>query len=507
MGLTRKKAGLIAVLITGANIIGKLLGFGKDVLISYHYGASPMTDAIFLAMSIPLLVLGVFTNSTDSAIIPQYSRISGSEGRETADNHFSNIFNSVAIVALVVSVLMFIVPGIFINIFAPGFNIEQRIYSVKFLRIFSSFGFLHVFYCFFSTYNTIYSKVVARAVLSFTTNLLVVMALLINPDPHMRMLSLAYLLGSILSAIIPVISAFKNGYKYKTKHLKLNNEMEKFINIFLPIMGVALLINMNMFVDKFLASSMGEGSISYINYASRLTSIFDSMIVVGLGVIILPILSQSRMNNDFAKFNKNATQVIKLLMIMLLPIMILCMLFSSQIIEVIYMRGAFGTDAVKIVSRVFLIYSPQILFLPMQATLAKIFHSIEDTKTPFYINIISVGTNIILSIVLSIPLGLEGIAIATSISVVLAVLIFIYKTRKLIGWDSSILDLKELLKIVICGIVALIIGRVSLNFVSGSLLEVLVGVGSGVLAYLISFIVLMKKDFLYLWSFFNKANE
>ena len=499
--ITKNKAFLIALLITASNIIGKVLGFVKDVLISYYYGASAITDSIFLAMSIPMLILGVFTSSTDSAVIPQYNRIANSEGKESADNNFSNILNSVLIIAFIISLLMLLFPNSFISIFAPGFNDIQKEYSIEFLRIFSLFGFMHIIYCFFSTYNTVYTRIIPRAILSFTTNLLVVISLLIYPDPNMRMLSIAYFGRNLLSAVIPAISALRNGYKHSMCCFRLDNEMNKFIRLFIPIMGVALLTNLNMFVDKILSSNMGPGSVSYINYASRLTSIFDSMILVGLGVIIIPILSQSRANNDAIKFNKNATQVIKLITIGLFPIVVICMMLSTQIIEVIYMRGEFKVEAVTIVSAVFFSYSPQILALPLQATLAKIFHSIEDTKTPFYINVISVGVNIILSILLAIPLGIKGIAIATSFSVILADFLLIYKMNKLIGWDNTILNFKESSKIIICIAITMIAVKFSRTIANGSLLKVIVGGTGGGIAYLASFALIMKEDFLYIVSF------
>lgn len=502
--ITKGEAFSITLIITVASIIGKLLGFGRDILISYYYGASSITDAFFLAMSIPMLVIGVFTSSTDSAIIPQYNRIMSLKGRDAADSYFSNIVNSVLIVAFVVSLVILFFPCLFVNIFAPGFNVEQREFSSQFLRFFSFLGFMHILYCFFCAYNAVYIKIMPRAILSFTTNLLAVVALLINADSHMQMLLFAYVAGNMLSGIIPIISAFSSGYKYVAIFFHFDKETQKFIRIFLPIIGVAFLANANLFVDKFLASNMGTGSISYINYASRLTSIFDNVFVVGLGVVILPMLSQYRVNNDFVKFNRNATQVIKLLTIMLLPIMLLCMLLSPQIIEVIYMRGEFRVETVVAVSRVFEGYTPLIWALPMQATLAKIFHSIENTKTPFYINIICVGVNIILSIMLSILWGVKGIAIATSFSVILSVFLLFLKMQKLIGWDSSVFDFKELFKIVICGLVSLIIANITKGFVSHVLLKVLTVGISGAISYCILFALLMKKDFRYLLSFICK---
>ena len=79
----------IMLLLTAGNLLGKGLGFLRDVLISNYYGVSSQTDAFFLAISIPTIIIGIFTNSTDSAIVPQYARISeNSGGRKAADSFF-----------------------------------------------------------------------------------------------------------------------------------------------------------------------------------------------------------------------------------------------------------------------------------------------------------------------------------------------------------------------------------------------------------------------------------
>jgi putative peptidoglycan lipid II flippase len=505
--ITKEKVISITVLITFANVLAKVLGFAKDVLISYHYGASDITDAIFLAMSIPLLILGVFTSSTDSAIIPQYTRIASSFGRKVADNHFSNIVNMLSIIGIVVALLIVAFPNFFINIFAPGFTGAQRNYSIIFLRIFSFFGFMHILYCFFCAYNTIYNRVGARAVLSFTTNILVVGALLVNPDPQMRTLSAAYFMGNLLSGIIPIYSALKNNYKHRFSKIKINGETKKFMVIFAPIIGSALLVNLHVFVDKYLASKMAIGSISNINYASRLTSIFDNMIVVGLGVVILPLLSQSWVNKDYNKFNRISVQVIKLLSIILFPIMGLSMILAPQIVEVIYMRGQFDADSVNIVSKLFFWYSPQILLLPINIILAKIFHCIEDTKTPFYINIISVVTNIILSIALSFIWGIVGISVATSFSVLLGIILLLIKMYRHIGWDSAIFGYKEVCKLGICVLTSIIIGYVLSMHETSAIYKILIVGLSGGITYFVLFALLMPRDLSYLLSFICKGKR
>lgn len=504
MNINKRKAFSMVALITVANIIGKLLGFAKDILISYYYGVSVITDAIFLSMSIPFLILGILTSSMDSAIIPQYNRIMHNEGRLNADKHFSNISNIFCILGFLISLTMLFFPNLYIAFFAPGFNQEQTYYAVYFLKLFSFFGFFHILFCLFSAYNAIFGRVIPRAILSFSTNALVVLALLLFPDPRMKSLALAFFIGSLLSGIVPIISALRHEYKHSFYKIDFDEESKIFIKNFIPIMGSALLVNLNMFVDRFLASSMELGSISYINYASRITSMFDSMLIIGLGILIIPLLSQSKATNNKEKLRKDSTHIIKLFILLLLPIMEICLLFSKEIMQVIYMRGEFGVKQLEIVSSIFLCYSPQVLLIPLQALLAKIFHSIEDTKTPFKTSFMSVIFNIIASILLSIPFGLIGIAIATSIGAILNIVLLMYYLFKNLGWDSTIFSHRDFIKINFLILILACVGFFVKFLILTALYKIILSLIFGSIVYIGLVWKLLPKDFGFLVNFKSK---
>lgn len=488
----------IALWLTLASVIGKVLGFLKDILISYYYGSSASTDAIFLALSIPTIILGVFTSSTDSAIIPQYNRLLHTKGREYADRNFSNIINLISLCGFIVSLVILFFPDIFIDLFAPGFNDVQRMYSEKYLRIFSFAGLFHILYCFFCSYTIRYKHVVTRAILSFLTNLLIVVIVIIWHDPYMTGLSIAYFVGSLISAILPLISAIRLKYKH-IFYINLSDlEFKKYWHLFIPIMFGALLVDLNMFVDRFLASGFEDGSVSSLNYASRITAIFDSMIVIGIGVVILPLLSQQNVEGNKEKFRKITTLVFELLFIVLLPIMILGMYLSEEIIQLIYYRGKFDMDSVKIVAKLFFYYAPMILLVPLHSVCARFFHSLEDTKTPLKVTFIAVILNISLSIVLSRLISLQGIALATSISLILNVLLLLLYIYKKIGWDSTIMNWKTLSKI-FCAILLFFVTLNCLNQFDLSVFwKVLLSCFSGGVSYVGCLYLLMKSDIQYI---------
>ncbi len=483
----------IAILITGANILGKVLGFIRDILLSYYYGTSAISDAFFLTIAIPTMILGVFTNSTDSAIIPQYNRIKETQGKETADYNFSNIINIISLIGIFVSILIFVFPQFCLKIFAPGFSQEQTMYAIKFLRCFSFIGFSHILYCFFTTYNTIYNKIGVRAILSFSTSLIVIIALIINPDENMMSIIIAYIISNLLCGILPIIYSKFLKYKHSFRIDIKSKELKKFFIIFFPIMLAALLNDLNMFVDKTLASNMGEGSISSINYASKLISIFDNMLVIGLSVVILPVFSKLKLNGKNEEFKSYSAIIIKTIILILLPIAIVSLIMSKEIIEVIYMRGHFNRDSVNVVSQIFSAYALQIVLLSVQAIFMKLFHSIENTKITLYINAIGVFINIILSILLSSIIGLKGLAIATTIATfVICILLFIM-FKKNIGWDKSNFNIIDIIKILIGNVLFIIIVFLLKNLTTNTLLNIIITFIVSYIVYSLYIMIAMKK--------------
>jgi putative peptidoglycan lipid II flippase len=428
----------IAVILTVTNILGKMLGFCKDILISYHYGISAMTDAVFLAMAVPMIVLGVFTSAADSAIIPQYNRIYLTSGRQEADCNFSLLINILFIIGFIFSLFLLFLPEKIIVLFAPGFNDEQIIYSSRFLKLFSFFGLLHISYCFFSAYLSAYKKVAIRSILSVTTNLMVVIALLIIPDDNMKSVSIAFFIGYFIHGLLPILGAKKTGYIHSwTLNIK-SKEFIKFCKIFLPIMGSALLVDINLFIARFLASGLGEGSISVLNYATRLTSIFDSMIIIGLGVIVLPMLSNLNLKGDKESIIRISSNLFKSLVLCLLPIMLIFMYASKEIISVVYFRGNFDYDSVLKVTSIFFILSPQILLISVQTLVIRFFHSFENTKYPLIATTIEMFFSIFFSIILGKLFGLKGISMASTLSVLLSFSILFIMYKRKVGWSKDL---------------------------------------------------------------------
>lgn len=489
----------IMIWLTAATFFGKILGMLRDVLISHYYGSTSMTDAFFLAMSVPTIILGVFTASTDSAIIPQYNRIRMTESRKVADRLFSSVINSMLLICAIVCICIFFFPNIFVRLFATGFAEESVMFCERYLQIFAPIGVLHMLYCFFCTYCAIYKENWVRVILAFSTNLIVVSVLFIVHDSDLIVLAFAYLFSKILCAFLPIIKAKKMSYKHEWI-IQKNKEFKRFWSLFSPIMGGAFLNEAQNYVDENLASST-VGGISSLNYASKLITIFDSIFVVGISVILLPMLSDLVVRKKHKEYKKITTKVTKYLLVVLIPCGILLFSLSDELISILYGGGKFNQSATTLVATVLRSYAPLIIMTPIQAIFSRFFYALEQNKIPFRLNLICVIMNICLSILLKRYMGVVGISLATTIATLITCIIYIWIIHTRIGWDKCEFNFSILL-----GIFLLIIFSVGSilglkKMVNTNLLKILVCALWAGIIFVIGYSFLIKEDMKRLWKF------
>lgn len=501
--MMKKQNGLnVVLLITFCTILGKALGIVRDSMISYYYGATAETDAFFLAMSIPTIILGVFTASTDSAIIPQYTRVMKQQSREEADNLFSVIINRLSLLAIFSGVLIFFFPSFFIDIFASGFDKRTAAVAMQFLRIFSPIGLLHLWYCFFCTYNAAYRKNIIRSILAFLNNVILVFALLISKNSGLQYLALAYLVINLVCALLPIIEMKQAGYKHRFRTDTTNGEFKKFIHIFIPIMGGALLNDVQQYVDKNLSSSI-PGGISYLNYGDKLVNIFDSILVVGLAVVILPLLSEFESDKEYKKMSAVSSRVTRMMLAVLVPCMTVLLVCGEELITLLFGRGKFDSKAIHVVTSVLLAYAPLIVIIPMTTIFSKFFSAKEMNHLPFRINLFGVLLNTILSILLKIKYGVVGVAAATTIAMSIEIFIYCYFIEKHIRWDKAELNIRHEIGILLPTSILLVF-NFAVPLRAGLIMQICIESVCITFVYLLFYWIFLKED---VYFFINRLKK
>ena len=423
-------------------IISRLLGYLRDILIAIFLGTSFIADVFFVAFRIPNTFRRLFSEGTfNAAFIPSYAQL---EKRKKVSNNFGNeVFNLLFLFLLVLVLLVQIFMPVFVSLIAPGFvdDFEKINLAIDLTRITFPFLILVCLASFFSAILNSHNKFAAAAAAPIILNIVLIGALFFSQwinISDVTLLSYAVSLAGFLQFLILIFFVKKNFKPILTTKIKIDEKIKFFFKKLLPSIFSSGVTQINILVGTIVASFQA-GAISYLYYADRVYQINLAVAGIAIGTVMLPELSKYIKNNDFEKVSNLQNRSLELSLFLSLPAAVALILASEQIITSLFGYGSFDKTSVINTALALYFFAFGVPAFSILKILSNLFFARNDTKTPFYLSIISVSLNIIISVSLFGKFGFIIIAISTSISSWINVLMHYYfiKKRNLHTFDSQ----------------------------------------------------------------------
>jgi len=292
-----------------------------------------------------------------------------------------------------------------------------------------------------------------QIVLGYVQNIIVIGVIIISAFTSHYYLAFGFLLAHITRAIILVFIAKKRRFKYSPV-LKMDETVKRIIVIALPVFIASGIGQINTFVDKTLASGLPEGSVAALNYGMILVGVISGLTITILTTILYPKLNQANSLQDFDRFSDIIGTGMTLVAIVAIPCSLGAMLYSGQIVQIIYERGVFDPLATSMTGSAFFYYSMGLLFLSLNTLMIHAYYSMHDMKTPMIFAGIGVIINIILNLILIRFMALSGLALATSISYLATTILLFAGMKKKYPHVVLMRSKRKLLKITVSAIAA-----------------------------------------------------
>ncbi len=481
-------AALMAILTLGM----KLLGFLREVFMAGFFGTSYITDAYVMASNIPgILFAGVFT-SVGVSYMPIFSQIFEKEGPEKANRFTSEAINLTAAIALVFSILGICFSDLVVRIFAAGFHGETAELTSFYLKI----TFLYVVFAAASALleaNLQYKGTFLKPVLTgYLQSGFVLVAIIFSAYFGHYFLAWGLLLGSAFKMFALMFIAKDRGFSY-TPSLKIGESAKKIVALALPVFVGSTVNQVNSFVDKMMASGLPVGSVAALNYGYLLTSMITMMTITIIVTIIYPRLTQAKAIGDNWSFNDSISKGTYITVIVGLPCSLGAMLYSEEVVRLVYERGAFDAASTSLTSDTFFYYAIGLTFIAVNALLVKVYYAMQDMRTPVVCGIIGAVTNIVLILLLVDSMAHRGLALATSIAAIVNSLLLYVALRRKYPEVRVIRSMKKMCKIIVSGVAAVGISYLVFLPLSGEgSLRTILALGAAVAAAGISYLLLLK---------------
>ncbi|MCR2045376.1 murein biosynthesis integral membrane protein MurJ [Anaerosalibacter massiliensis] len=429
-----KKAAKSAAIIMFFTLTSKFLGFLREVLIAKKFGSGWETDTYFMAMIATTMIMTIVGSAINTTVIPLFSEIEVKHGKDRKIDYMNNMLNVVFFLAVILMILGWLFSPAIMKVVARGFEGKQFELAVKLNRVglpiilFMGTTFL------FKGFLESSESFTAPAAMSLPFNLIYIGFLLIFSNKYGIVgLMVASVVAALSQIIIQIPSAKKIGYKYKFKIDLKDRYLKKTLILTIPVLIGSAINEINVIVDKALASNLTEGSISALNYASRINSIVLGVFVTAIATVIFPMLSKESNRKNIDSLKEIMGHGINIVLIITIPAMVGLILFAEPFVRIFFQRGAFDSIATLMTSQAVIFYSIGMVAMALNIMLNKVYYSLQDTRTPMINGGISVGINIVLNLILVKFMGHRGLALATSIASIFTTLLLINSLRKKLG--------------------------------------------------------------------------
>ncbi len=198
------------------------------------------------------------------------------------------------------------------------------------------------------------------------------------------------------------------------------SHVKQVLMLSLPIMLGTAVNSINSLIDKCIAVSVGKSVVSSLNYAHLVAiELVTAVIVTAVSSIMIARFADNARRKDFSALNANINLIVSLMMLVVVPVVMLFLTHSREIMTIIFKRGAFDENALVLSSLAFAAYSVALFFIPLREVLIRVQYSCQNSRTPMLNSVACILVNIVLSLLLSRFFGISGIAAATSISIAL----------------------------------------------------------------------------------------
>ncbi len=408
--------------VGGFTMVSRMLGFVRDILIAAIVGAGLVGDAFFVAFKLPNFFRRLFAEGAFNAgFVPLFTAKLESQGKPSA-KLFAEEVLSVLLLALLVFVTLFqiFMPWAMLGL-APGFRSDPAKFelAVSLTRItFPYLLFISLVSLLGGVMNAV-ARFAAVAAAPILLNICLILALTVGSrftDGTGLALAWGVAAAGALQLIWLSLACWRAGYPLRLRWPRLSRNVKTLLKLILPAAIGAGVVQVNLVIDLILATTLPEGSVSYLFFADRLNQLPIGVVGVAVGTAVLPLLSRQLARGQDGAAIATLNRAIELALLLSVPAAAAYIVLSGELIATLFQRGAFQAMQTSATATALVAYAVGLPAYVLIKVLGPAYFARMDTRTPVIIGSATMVVNVILNLILMQFLLHVGLALATALS-------------------------------------------------------------------------------------------
>jgi putative peptidoglycan lipid II flippase len=428
-GVSSKRLGSLSV-VSGMTLLSRVLGLVREVVFARFLGAGAAMDVFVVAFQIPNFLRRLFAEGAFSqAFVPVISEYRKDRGHDEVRALSDRVAGTLAVILLAVTIVGMIAAPAVIWLFASGFDGADSAkfdLSVDLLRITFPYLFFISMTSFCAGVLNTFDRFAAPAFTPVLLNVCMIGAVIVAA-PYFEEPVVALAWGVFVAGLVQLVFQFPfllRIHMFPRPRFDLAHEgVRRILTLMLPAIFGASVAQVNLLIDRKIASYLEDGSIAWLYYSDRLLEFPLGVFAIALGTVILPGLSRQRTAGDDVAFANTLDWGLRWVALISVPAACGLFVLAGPMVSAVYLYGEFNEFNAQMVRFSLMAYALGLVGFSLVKVLVPGYFARQDTRTPVRIGVKAMLFNVIANLVLvglmvhyDIVAPHAGLALATVLS-------------------------------------------------------------------------------------------
>jgi putative peptidoglycan lipid II flippase len=406
----------------------RLLGVAREMALAALFGAGSGVemDAFNVAFRVPNLLRDLFAEGAmTAAFVPAFTRTLKRDGREAAWRLGNLVINALLLITGVAVVLGIVFAYPVTRAIAPRFGdtpgkLELTTQLTRVMLPFlttvavsvAMMGMLNSMRRFFIPALSPAMFNVATIACAFT---------LVPVMPHVGLpaitgIAIGTLVGGAGQVLLQWPALRKEGFRYRPVLDFKDPALREVLRMMGPgTLGLAA-VQINLFVNTYLATGQPQGAVSWLSYAFRLMYLPIGLFGISIATAALPDIARHAADGDVPSVRRAMSQSLRMMLMLNVPATVGLMVLAAPIVSLLLERGRFTPHDTAATAAALMCYAPGLLAYSAVKIASPTFYSLRDSRTPVLVSVASVAVNLIVNLSLVRTIGFRGLAAGTALA-------------------------------------------------------------------------------------------
>lgn len=431
---TYRKIGIASLIMMGSVFLSRIIGLLREMSVAFIGGAGVEVDAYQIAFAIPEILNHVLASGFLSVtFIPIFTRYLLRQNEEEAWRVFSVIFCTFgAIAAAATGGAMVFAPEL-VAMAAPGVrDLDVLDAAARMTRIILPAQMAFFAGGLFMAVQFAHGRFLLPALAPLIYNLGIILGgLLLGPWLGMEGFAWGVLAGALVGNLgLQIGGARRAGMRLRLTWGWRHPEVHEYLRLTLPlIVGLSMAFS-SEFLFRFFGSYLPAGGIAVLNFSLRVMLILVGVFGQAVGTASFPFMARLAEEGNIGELNRLLNRTLRYLALVI-PVSCLLMVLSTEVVRILFERGRFEPAATSLTAEALICFLVGAVAFSANTVVVRGFYATRNTLTPAVFGTLAVLAGLPLYLVGLAVMGVQGVALAVSVSGILqAVVLYIIWNRR-----------------------------------------------------------------------------